>query len=73
MIRFNLESEQEMTHLKSQIGKEVPLSHYYLRGQKPTLVAIDGNVCMLRYPNGATMRDVPLKDLVDDAGYWRKN
>ena len=69
--RFDAESESQQAIMRSRIGQEVPLSHYYWKGQKPILVGIDGDVCILRYPNGATMRDVPLTDLVDDSGYWK--
>ncbi len=71
LVRFDQENEAEQANLRGMIGEEVPLSHYYLKGQKPTLVGVDGDLCILRYPNGVTMRDVPIKDLVDDSGYWK--
>lgn len=62
---------RRVTYIQDKIGQVVPLSHYYLKGQKPTLIGVEGELCLLRYPDGATMRDVPIEDLVDDTGIWK--
>lgn len=56
---------------RERIGEEVPQSRYVWRGLRPTLIAIEGNLCLLRYPNGATMRDVPIQDLMNQGGGWK--
>jgi hypothetical protein len=35
------------------------------------LVSITGETATIRFPNGATLSQVPIRDLVDDSGYWR--
>ena len=47
------------------------LSHHYVRGAKPTLVAIEGDLATLKFPNGTIMTRVPIRYICDDAGYWR--
>ena len=69
--KMTVEIACEEHHIVEKVGQEVPLSLYYLKGQRPILIAVEDDLCMLRYPNGATLRDVPVKHLVDDAGYWR--
>ena len=69
-IDFDAERRLQVAKIRSSIGQEVPLSHYYVRGAKPTLVSIDGELATLRFPNGTTMTRVPIRYLCDDAGYW---
>ena len=47
------------------------MSHYFVRGEQPTLLAIDGENAVLKYPNGAVLINVPVGLLTDDSGYWR--
>lgn len=70
-IDFDAELEQQVAKLRSSIGREVPLSHQYVRGAKPILVSIDGELATLRFPNGTMMTKVPIRYLCDDFGYWR--
>ncbi len=71
-IDFEAEFEQHAAKLRSCIGSEVPLSHHYVRGAKPTLVSIECELATLRFPNGTIMTNVPIRYLCDDAGYWRR-
>ena len=71
IIDFEAENRQWLDWIRDQIGREVPLSSAYTRGQKPILVSIDAERATLRFPNGAMLLNVPLRDLVDDAGYWK--
>ena len=66
-----VEAEEQLEAIKSRIGQEVPLSNRYVRGQRAILVSVDGETATLQFPNGATLAKVPLRDLVDDSGYWR--
>lgn len=70
-IDFCKEAEDQLNAIKSRIGQEVPLSNRYVRGPRPILVSVDGDVATLRFPNGASLIQVPLRDLVDDSGYWK--
>ena len=70
-IDFDAEYELHVAKLRSSIGQGVPLSHHYVRGAKPILVAIDGDLATLRFPNGTFMTRVPIGHLCDDTGYWR--
>jgi hypothetical protein len=70
-IDFDAEYEQHRAKLRASIGQEVPLSHQYVRGAKPILVAINGELATLRFPNGTVMTKVPIRYLCDDSGYWR--
>jgi hypothetical protein len=70
-INFDIESRDEIESIKSKIGQEVPLSRRYTHGARATLVSIDGETATVRFPNGATLTQVPIRDLVDDSGYWR--
>jgi hypothetical protein len=70
-IDFEAEAKQHVDALRSQIGHKVPLSCSYVRGQRPTLLAIEGEFATLQFPNGAMLSNVPLRDLVDDSAYWR--
>jgi hypothetical protein len=72
IIDFEAEAKQHVDALRSQIGHQVPLSCSYVRGQKPTLLAIEGEFATLKFPNGAILSNVPPRDLVDDSAYWRK-
>lgn len=71
MIDFEAEAKKHVEFLHSRIGQQVPLSCSYVRGQRPTLLAIEGDRATLTYPNGAALVNVPLRDLVDDSAYWR--
>jgi hypothetical protein len=73
LIDFELENNEEIESIKSKIGKQVPLSRRYTHGSNAILVSVDGDKATIRFPNGATLRDVPVRDLVDDSGYWPKD
>ena len=66
------ESQKHNDWVRSMIGKQVPLSRAYTQGDQPVLVSIEGNTATLRFRNGAVLDGVPIKDLVDDEGYWRE-
>lgn len=68
---FDGESKEEIEAIKSKIGQEVPLSRRYTQGTRALLISISGETATIRFPNGATLSQVPIRDLVDDAGYWR--
>lgn len=70
-LNFEKEIEQQVVQLGECVGKPVPLSCRYVRGDRPILVRIEEDTATLRYPNGVTVAKVPLRDLVDDCGYWR--
>ncbi len=70
-IDFEAEYELHAAKLHSSIGCEVPLSHIYVRGAKPTLVAIEGDLTTLKFANWTIMTRVPIRYLCDEAGYWR--
>ena len=70
-IDFRREAEDQLNAIRSRIGQEVPLSNRYVRGQRAILVSVDGETATLQFPNGATLAKVPLRDLVDDSGYWK--
>ena len=70
-IDFRREAEDQLNAIRSRIGQEVPLSNRYVRGQRAILVSVDGETATLQFPNGATLSNVPLRDLVDDNGYWK--
>ncbi len=61
----------EVARIRGCIGKQVPLSCSYTRGERPTLIAIRNDMCVLQFRNGAIMQNVPIRDLVDDKGYWK--
>ena len=61
----------EIARIRASIGKQVPLRSRYVRGDKPILVAIENDLCTLRFANGVVMVGVPIRDLVDDSGYWK--
>ncbi len=71
-IDFDEEAAQERQRLESLVGQEVPLSLRYCLGARPRLVAIEGDFALLQFPSGARMERVPLRDLVDDSGYWKR-
>ena len=70
-INFEAEHELQVAKLRASIGKEVPLSHQYVRGAKPILVAIQDELATLRFPNGTIMTGVPIRHLCEDSGHWR--
>jgi hypothetical protein len=70
-IDFEGETREEIEAIKSKIGQEVPLSRRYTQGTRAVLVGITGETATIRFPNGATLSQVPIRDLVDDGGYWR--
>ena len=70
-IDFDAEFKQHVAEVHSSIGQEVPLSHHYVRGAKPILIAIEGELATLRFPKGTIMTKVPIRHLCDDSGYWR--
>jgi len=70
---FDLEAEYQkhVDHVSTFIGKPIPLSRAYTQGEQPTLMSIEGGTATLRFRNGAVLTGVPLRDLVNDAGYWK--
>lgn len=70
-IDFESETRDEIEAIKSKIGQEVPLSRRYTQGSRAMLVSTTGETATIRFPNGATLCQVPIRDLVDDSGYWR--
>ncbi len=70
-IDFRQEAEAQLNAIRSRIG-QVPLSNRYVRGPRPILVSIEGETATLRFPNGASLVEVPLRDSVDDSGYWKR-
>lgn len=70
-IDFEGETRDEIEAIKSKIGQEVPLSRRYTQGSQALLLSITGETATIRFPNGATLSQVPIRDLVDDSGYWR--
>ena len=70
-IDFRKEVEDQLNAIRSRIGQEVPLSNRCVRGQRAILVSVDGETATLQFPNGATLAKVPLRDLVNDSGYWK--
>jgi hypothetical protein len=71
IIDFEGETIEEIEAIKSKIGQELPLSRRYTQGRRALLVSITGDTATIRFPNGATLSQVPIRDLVDDGGYWR--
>ena len=70
-IDFESETRDEIEAIKSKIGQEVPLGRRYTQGSRALLVSITGETATIRFSNGATLIQVPIRDLVDDSGYWR--
>lgn len=64
IIDFEAEARQHVESLHRRMGqsKPVPLSCSYVRGQRPILLAIEGDLATLKYPNGAELINVPLRD-----------
>ncbi len=71
-IDFAEEAKVERQRLEALVGQEVPLSLRYCLGPRPRLVAIEGEFALLQFPNGAVLQKVPLRDVVDDGGYWKR-
>jgi hypothetical protein len=42
-----------------------------VRGQRAILVSLVGYTATLLFPNRATLANVPLRDWVDESGFWR--
>ncbi len=70
-INFEAEHPKRVAQLERLLGNPVPLSFAYTHGEKPVLVSIDGDTATIRFRNGAELTKVPLRDLVNDAGYWK--
>jgi len=70
-IDFRQEAENQLNAIKARIGQEVPLSNSYVRGTCPILVSVEGETATLRFLNGASRVQLPLRDLVDDSGCWK--
>jgi hypothetical protein len=70
-INFDGETRNELEAIKARIGQEVPLSRRYTQGSKAVLISIENETATIRFPNGATLTRVPIRDLVDDSGYWK--
>lgn len=71
-INFADEAAEARAKVEAMIGQEVPISLRYCLGAKPKLIAIDGDLALLQYPNGTWLKNVPVRDLVDDSGYWKR-
>ena len=54
-IQVELEAGVDRATIESLVGQEVPLSCRYCLGARPTLIAIEGDLALLRFPNCATM------------------
>lgn len=70
-LDLDAEYHKHVAHVSTLIGEPVPLSRSYTQGEQPTLISIENDTATLRFRNGAMLTDVPLKDLVNDAGYWK--
>jgi len=70
-LNFGAEDQQHLDLLRKVIGKPVPLSRSYTQGERPILVAIQDGTATVRFRNAAVITGVPIRDLVDDAAYWR--
>lgn len=70
-IDFDGEYRQHVEKIRSLVGKQVPIRNSYTRGEQPTLVSIEGDTATLRFPNGTIITRIPIRDLVDDRGYWK--
>jgi hypothetical protein len=71
-IDFSQEAAAELEAIRAKVGQEVPLSMRYALVPRATLVSIDGDHATLLFPNGARLERVPLRDLVDDSGFWKR-
>ena len=71
-IKFDKEVAAEQEAIKAKVGQHVPLSMRYVLGPRPTLVSVEGATATLLFPNGARLENVPLRDLVDNSGYWKR-
>lgn len=71
-IQFEQEASAQIAAVKAKVGQAVPLSMRYSLGPRATLVALDGETATLVFPNGARLENMPLRDLVDDSGYWKR-
>ncbi len=72
ILDIEAESQQQLESLRDKMGKPAPLRCSYVRGVRPILVAPGNERAVLKCPDGATNVNVPIRDLVDNAGYWRK-
>lgn len=72
VIDFEGETTDELQSIKARIGQKVPLSRRYTQGPKALLMSVEGETATIRFPNGAVLTSVPIRDLVDDSGYWRR-
>lgn len=71
-IRFDGEASTQVQAIKAKIGQQVPLSMRYVLGVRLTWVAVDSQTSTLLFTNGARLENLPLRDLVDDSGYWKR-
>ncbi len=60
-IDFEEEAALERRRLEALVGQEVPLSLRYCLGPRPRVIAIDGDLALLQFPNGARLERVPLR------------
>jgi len=63
-IDFRKEAELQIEAIKSRIGQEVPLSTRYAREPRAILVSVEGDTATIRFPNGAILSNVPIRDRV---------
>lgn len=69
-IIFKEDAAEVRQRMESLIGQEVPITFRYCLGPRPKFIAIDGDFALLQFPHCAVLETVPLRDLVDDSGYW---
>lgn len=71
VLDLETEYQEHLITLREMIGKSVPLSRSYTQGEPPILVAIEDGTATVRFRNGAVLTGVPIRDLVNDSGYWK--
>lgn len=71
-IKFDQEAEEHRQRVLALVGQQIPLSMRYVLGPRPILVSVEGDRATLLFPSGARLENVPLRDLVDDSGYWKR-
>lgn len=50
------------------IGQEFHVNLNYCLGTKPRLVAVDGDMALLQFPNGVWLKNVPVSELQNASG-----
>ena len=49
---FEAESAAELDRIREMVGQQVPLSQFYVRGVRPVLMGVHGDLATLRFSNG---------------------